>query len=97
MFTPHSDQCIPLLGLSALARTVDPQTTIQKMVFLVEHLGMVHGPTAIISFSALFALVGLRWFKNKFKNTWWIYRIPEVLLVVLLSAGESTDHLAVHA
>jgi hypothetical protein len=85
----NSEQCIPLLGLSAIARIVDPHTTVQKMVFLVEYLPKAHVPTTIISFSALFGLVGFRWFKNKFKNTWWIYRIPEVLLVVLLSSGEN--------
>jgi len=79
------DQCIPLLGLAGLARVVDPQTTVQKMVFLVEHIQKAHVPTTIISFSAISILVGFRWFKNKFKNTWWIYRIPEVLLVVLIS------------
>lgn len=91
---PRSEQCVPLLGLTELARTVDPETTIQKIVFLVEHVRSAHVPTTIISSSALFSLLGFRWFKNKFKNTWWIYRVPEVFLVVLLSAGKFSEALA---
>jgi len=84
----YSEQCIPLLGLSKLARMLDPQTTIEKFVFLVENAKLAHGPTTLISFSALFVLLALRWFKSKFKNTWWIYRIPEVLVVVMVSTGQ---------
>jgi MFS superfamily sulfate permease-like transporter len=82
-----SEQGIPLLGLSELSRILDPQTTFEKLVFLVMNAKNAHIPTTFISFSSLSILVGLRWVKNKFKNTWWIYRIPEVLLVVLISTG----------
>ena len=84
----YSEQCIPLLGLSKLAHKLDPQTTIQKFLFLVENAKQAHGPTTLISFSALFILLALRLFKSKFKNTWWIYRIPEVLVVVMVSTGQ---------
>ena len=67
-------------------RIVDPETTLEKFLFLIRHAFTNFNPiTTIISFSALFSLVALKELKNRFKGTWWIYRIPEVLVVVLVS------------
>ncbi|KAF9523825.1 sulfate anion transporter [Crepidotus variabilis] len=85
------EQFIPMLGLTSLSHVIDPQTTIQKAIFLIEYAQSSHLPTTIISFTALFALVAFRWIKNNFKTTWWIYRIPEVLIVVIVSTFLSDE------
>ncbi|PPQ88997.1 hypothetical protein CVT25_005095 [Psilocybe cyanescens] len=80
------EQFIPMFGLTKLLHIVDPETTYDKAIFLFKNaFTNFHPPTTIISFSALFSLVALRSIKNRFKNTWWIYRLPEVLVVVILS------------
>ncbi|CAA7260456.1 unnamed protein product [Cyclocybe aegerita] len=79
------EQFIPMLGLNELRHLVDPQTTLDKFLFLIKYSIEFTQPTTLISFSALFALVALRWSKNKFPNRWYIYRIPEVLVVVVVS------------
>ena len=57
-------------------------------MFLVDHAFTDgHRTTTIISFTALFALVAMRSFKNLFKKYWFIYRIPEVLVVVVVSTS----------
>ncbi|KAJ3810813.1 sulfate anion transporter [Lentinula aff. lateritia] len=80
------EQLIPMLGLVPLERLLHPATTIEKLLFLVENM-FTHGnsTTAIISFVALGTLVLLRFIKGCFKKYWFIYRIPEVLVVVVVS------------
>ncbi|ETW75348.1 sulfate transporter [Heterobasidion irregulare TC 32-1] len=80
------EQLIPMFGLVALEHHVNPQTTFDKALFLIEYgFTHFHQPTAIVSFGALLTLMLLRSVKNLFKNYPWIYRIPEVLLVVIVS------------
>ena len=80
-----------MLGLSYLEHTVNPHTTLGKFIFIVENvLTHEHRPTTLISFGALGILVTLRWTKAAFKNYWFIYRLPEVLIVVILSTGQSS-------
>ncbi|KAG6818411.1 hypothetical protein H0H93_005194 [Arthromyces matolae] len=80
------EQLIPMFGLGPLQKLVQPETTVEKLIFLVEntfaHLNPV---TTTISFSALAILLLLRNLKNLFKNYWFIYRLPEVLIVVVVS------------
>jgi len=77
-----------MFGLVALEHTLHLQTTLEKIVFLVENVFThVHQPTMVVSFSALFSLVLLRNVKTALKRYVWIYRIPEVLLVVIVSTG----------
>ncbi|PPQ63748.1 hypothetical protein CVT24_004257 [Panaeolus cyanescens] len=86
------EQLISMFGLTALVHTVDPETTLQKFLFLMEYaFTHAHALTTTVSFGALFALVAMRSIKNRFKNTWWIYRIPEVLVVVILSTVMSSQ------
>ena len=85
---PRSEQLIPMFGLVALEHHVNPQTTFDKALFLIEYgFTHFHQPTAIVSFGALLTLILLRSVKNLFKNYPWIYRIPEVLLVVIVSTS----------
>ncbi|KAF9484145.1 sulfate anion transporter [Pholiota conissans] len=79
------EQLIPMLGLTQLMHELDPETTIEKAAFLLQNFDKSNCLTATVSFSALFSLVALRYMKPKFKNTWYIHRIPEVLFVVIVS------------
>ncbi|KDR75521.1 hypothetical protein GALMADRAFT_247970 [Galerina marginata CBS 339.88] len=86
------EQLIPMFGLAHLHHVVDPETTFDKFLFLIRNAFTNSNPlTTLISFSALFALVALRTVKNRFKGTWWIYRIPEVLVVVIVSTWLSSE------
>jgi Sulfate permease family len=93
----NSEQLFPMFGLTKLHHVGDAETTLDKIHFLFQNvMTKSNRLTAIISFSALFALVAFRYFKNKFKGTWWIYRLPEVLIVVVASTSQiylwGTDH-----
>ncbi|KAH0829079.1 sulfate transporter family-domain-containing protein [Lanmaoa asiatica] len=80
------EQLVPMFGLAALEDKVRPETTLDKILFLVEYTWThSHKLTTLISFGVLFVLIFLRLFKESFKRTWWIYRLPEVLLVVVAS------------
>ncbi|KAL1662674.1 sulfate transporter family-domain-containing protein [Schizophyllum commune] len=79
------EQLIPMLGLVPLEHTLHPSTTIEKFMFIIKNLDHLHYLTAIISFSTLLALIAVRNVKGRFRKYWFIYRIPEVLLVVVAS------------
>jgi MFS superfamily sulfate permease-like transporter len=86
-----SEQLIPMLGLVALEHKMNPQTTLEKILFLVEYgLTRAHRPTAVISAIALVALIMLRMLKASLRRFKWVARIPEVLIVVIVST--STFH-----
>ncbi|KAI9568884.1 sulfate transporter family-domain-containing protein [Boletus coccyginus] len=86
------EQLIPMFGLVALEDQVRPETTLDKILFLVEYVWThSHRLTTLISFGVLFILIFLRLFKESFKRTWWIYRLPEVLLVVVASTWVSNE------
>ena len=86
----HREQLIPMFGLVALENKINPESTMDKIIFLLEY-GWTdyHKPTMLVSFGALFVLIFMRGFKSYFRRTWWIYRLPEVLIVVVLSTGHS--------
>jgi hypothetical protein len=75
-----------MLGLTALEHTVNPHTTLEKIFFLVEHgFTRSHRPTFFISSCALVALVMLRLLKASLRRFKWVARVPEVLIVVIVS------------
>jgi hypothetical protein len=77
-----------MFGLTALEHALQPQTTLEKMIFLVENVfEHFHRTTTFVSFGALLVLVFLRTAKAFFKKWWWIYRLPEVLVVVVVSTS----------
>jgi MFS superfamily sulfate permease-like transporter len=76
-----------MFGLTKLHHAADPETTLDKIIFLVNAISNYDHLTTIISFSALFALISMRSLKDRFKGTWWIYSIPEVFLVVVVSTS----------
>ena len=77
-----------MFGLTKLLHVVDPETALGKLEFLIRN-AFTHANrlTTIISFSALFTFIALRYVKDKFRGTWWIYRLPEVLIVVVASTS----------
>ena len=78
-----------MFGLTKLQQLVDPETALQKLQFLAENVFThAHKPTTIISFGALFSLVLFREFKRLFKRKWWIYNLPEILIVVVVSTSK---------
>ncbi|KAJ2918011.1 hypothetical protein MD484_g2366, partial [Candolleomyces efflorescens] len=80
------EQLAPVFGLTKLMRAADPENTLQKLHFIVTHVWEhSNALTTTISALSLSSLVFLRWFKGHFQKTWWIYRLPEVLIVVGLS------------
>ncbi|EJD46921.1 sulfate permease [Auricularia subglabra TFB-10046 SS5] len=90
------EQLIPMLGLVELEHAVNPQSTFDKALFLLENLPRVHRPTAIIAFTALGALVALRFTKVAVtaampKYFFWVRYIPEVLFVVIGSTFLSDE------
>ncbi|KAJ7350718.1 sulfate anion transporter [Mycena albidolilacea] len=87
-----TEQLVPMFGLVALMHEVHPESTFDKVIFLLEYV-FTHAniTTTIVSFSALAVLVGIRAIKGVFQKYWWIYRLPEVLLVVVLSTFLSEE------
>jgi len=77
-----------MFGLTALEHALNPQTTLEKFLFIVENV-FEHGhrSTTFISFGALMVLVFIRTVKGYCKKWWWIYRLPEVLVVVVVSTS----------
>lgn len=79
-----------MFGLTALRNQVQLHTTLDKFIFIVENVWEhSHQLTVIIGFSALAILLAIRSFKGLFKRYTFIYRLPEVLLVVIFSTCES--------
>ncbi|KAJ7154873.1 sulfate anion transporter, partial [Mycena crocata] len=80
------EQLIPMFGLSALMQQVHLESTWDKALFLVEHvIQNASATTTLISFSTLAVLVGFRVIKGAFQKYWWSHRVPEVLIVVIIS------------
>lgn len=93
------EQFIPMFGLAELEHAQNPQTTVEKLLFLVENLvSHGHRPTILISFGALAVLIILRFMKAFFKRWSIINRLPEILLVVVASTGKPacSDSSATH-
>jgi hypothetical protein len=75
-----------MLGLTALEHKVKPETTLEKIFFLVEFgFTSPHRPTFVVSASALGSLVVLRLLKASLHRFKWVARVPEVLIVVIVS------------
>jgi hypothetical protein len=82
------EQLIPMFGLTQLSHEFDLETSFDKIVFLCRHTWSNYKPlSTAVSFGTLFTLIAVRSAKDLFKKYWFIYRIPEVLLVVIASTG----------
>ena len=77
-----------MFGLTKLQHIADPETTLDKFLFLISNaISNSNRLTTIISFSALFVLITMKSLKERYKGTWWIYSLPEVFLVVVVSTS----------
>jgi hypothetical protein len=91
-----SEQLIPMLGLTALEHKLKPETTLEKIFFLVEYgFTKAHRPTSFVSACALASLVTLRMLKASLRRFKWITRVPEVLIVVIVSTSYDLCPLSV--
>ncbi|KAI0919262.1 hypothetical protein AcW1_003816 [Taiwanofungus camphoratus] len=80
------EQLIPMFGLSELTHAYELHSTLDKALFIAHHVwAHGHGLTTAISFGALGVLVIIRSLKTQLKKYWFIYRLPEVLIVVVCS------------
>lgn len=87
-----------MLGLVGLQHQLNPHSTLEKIVFLVDNaFTHTHKLTAVVSFSALAILVTLRKLKVICKRWWFIYRLPEVFLVVVISTSKRDQYLSDHS
>ncbi|KAJ7658522.1 sulfate anion transporter [Mycena rosella] len=87
-----TEQLVPMFGLTTLMHQMHPESTFDKVLFLLEHvIPSANITTTVISFSALAVLIILRMVKGAFQKYWWIYRVPEVLVVVVLSTFLSDE------
>ncbi|KAK7539355.1 sulfate transporter family-domain-containing protein [Phyllosticta citribraziliensis] len=84
------DQLIPELGIARLAEGpggVEHGSTIDKLIFIIEHLGKAHKLTCAVSFSAFFIIMFCREMKKRLQHRYsWIVYIPDRFIVVVLSA-----------
>jgi len=78
-----------MLGLTQLQHALNPATTVDKFIFLMEYAWThSHALTATISFAALFLLLIARSAKQSLrKHVPAIFYVPEVFLVVVLATG----------
>lgn len=81
-----------MLGLARLEQEINPHSTFEKFLFLIENAALhEHRPTTLISFAALAVLVLFRFTKTRFRANRIISKIPELLLVVIASTGMSVQ------
>jgi len=80
-----------MLGLVHLEHKFHPITSLDKLMFLIKNLNQANPTTTAVSIGALLVLIICRWIKTRCKKYWFIYRIPEVLVVVIVSTGKPTS------
>ncbi|EIW80488.1 sulfate anion transporter [Coniophora puteana RWD-64-598 SS2] len=89
------EQFIPMFGLVPLEQELNPPGTLDKIVFFVTYVwDNAHKPTMAVSFGTLAVLVVLRAIKGHAAKTKldFITRLPEVLVVVVLSTYLSAKY-----
>ena len=78
-----------MFGLTQLEHALQPKSTLDKLLFLIENaFSHAHRLTTVISFGALVILVAMRTFKQACQRYWFIYRLPEVFIVVVVSTSK---------
>ena len=86
-----------MLGLAASLAHPDaqqdpPTLPISKFIFVIRHLEHVNKTTAILSFASLAVLILARILKQTMlrrPGTGWVRFVPEILLVVAGTTGQS--------
>ncbi|KAG2221098.1 hypothetical protein INT45_008619 [Circinella minor] len=82
-------QTIYLLGMDDIAKHAGitiASSSLDRVLFIISHLDAIHSPTAILSGCVLVALIMTSRIKKQ-SDTIFIRRIPELLLVVIISTA----------
>ncbi|KAH7908112.1 sulfate transporter family-domain-containing protein [Hygrophoropsis aurantiaca] len=80
------EQLITMFGMTALEKQLGPESSLDKLMFFVANAwDSFHKPTLLVSLGTLLGLILMRSFKGFFKPSSWIQRLPEVLVVVVVS------------
>lgn len=83
-----------MLGLETRVYEVNPTTTLEKLIFIFQNvMPYGHRLTCFVSFGALAVVIILRLVKMRFRNHWLLRRLPDVLIVVILSTSEFSKWL----
>jgi MFS superfamily sulfate permease-like transporter len=82
-----------MIGLAGLERELNPTTTPDKVAFIIDNIGSISKPTAILSFTTFLILVIARYTKRHFTaKHHWVYFIPEIFLTVVISTVLSSEY-----
>ncbi|RAO64644.1 uncharacterized protein BHQ10_000656 [Talaromyces amestolkiae] len=81
------DQLIPEMGLMERARGVNHASTVEKLIFIIDHGKYAHKLTTIVAFSSFAIIMVFRTLKQKLsKRLPQVVYFPDRLIVVILSA-----------
>jgi len=77
------EQMVPMLGLVAFMNSQDPKNSLDKLVLIIQNLGLSHDPTTRISILALLTITNLQIMKRYCGTVPLIRRMPDIVMVVL--------------
>lgn len=86
-----------MLGLAAImshpeANTEPPQSPLEKLYFVIDHIDHVNKTTMILAFASLGFMIMIRSIKPRVAGrpgAKWFKYVPEILLVVVVGTCES--------
>ncbi|KAF9202806.1 hypothetical protein BGZ49_007072 [Haplosporangium sp. Z 27] len=81
------EQSISLFGLKALAEEFgigEQSSTVEKLLFIIEHFNRIHILTTVVSFSSIIFLLSFGSLKKRLTKLSFLQFIPEILLCVIL-------------
>ncbi|KAF9996804.1 hypothetical protein BGZ80_010437 [Entomortierella chlamydospora] len=81
------EQSISLFGLKALADEFgigEESSTVEKLLFIIEHFGSIHILTTVVSFSSIIFLLSFGSLKKRLTKLPFLQFVPEILLCVVL-------------
>ncbi|EJT96964.1 hypothetical protein DACRYDRAFT_97392 [Dacryopinax primogenitus] len=80
------EQLVPMLGLQSIYANVDLHTALDKLIFLLQHLGSSHIPTTILSLCSMAFLILTRTVKTHYKKRFTpLMYLPEILICVVVT------------
>ncbi|KAF8976708.1 hypothetical protein BGZ46_008045 [Entomortierella lignicola] len=81
------EQSISLFGLKALAEEFgigEQSSTVEKLLFIIEHFNRIHILTTVVSFSSIIFLLSFGSLKKRLTKLPFLQFVPEILLCVIL-------------
>lgn len=87
-----------MLGLATImshpdAHTEPPQSPLEKLYFVVDHIDQVNKTTMVLAFASLGFMIAVRSIKPRVAGrpgAKWFKYVPEILLVVVVGTSEWT-------